>query len=97
LQLPYYPLVQYGIKFCFVRTASENAKLQDEVENLKELLHTYEKSIERKDQVIANLTQGLQKQREKQEKLRAFCDWKVRLVDSKREVRKLRIGNCCMP
>ncbi|ELU07486.1 hypothetical protein CAPTEDRAFT_224814 [Capitella teleta] len=68
------------------RNACENTRLQDEVENLKELLHTYEKSIERKDQIISNLTQGLQKQKERHEKLRTFCEWKIKLNDQRREV-----------
>jgi len=54
--------------------------------NLKELLATYEKSIERKDQVISNLTHALQKQKDKKEVMRTFCEWKLKHNDSKREV-----------
>ena len=54
---------------------------------MKELLHTYEQSIERKDQVIANLTNGLHKQKEKLEMAKTFSEWKIRHNDSQREVR----------
>ncbi|KAK2156598.1 hypothetical protein LSH36_209g04027 [Paralvinella palmiformis] len=56
------------------------------MDGLRELLHTYEQSIERKDQVIANLTHALQKQKEKFEMLRTFSEWKISLNDKKREV-----------
>ncbi|KAK3094372.1 hypothetical protein FSP39_000914 [Pinctada imbricata] len=67
------------------RSAFERNKLQNEIESLKELLHTYEQSIQRKDQVISNLTQALQKQREKQEMTKTFCEWKIKHDDQKRE------------
>ena len=70
-----------------IRFASEKTRLQNEIESLKELLHTYEQSVQRKDQVISNLTQALQKQREKQEMTRTFCEWKIKHNDAKREVR----------
>jgi centrosomal protein POC5 len=56
------------------------------MESLKELLHTYEQSIERKDQVISNLTHAMQKQREKIEMLKKFNEWKLKHIDRKREV-----------
>ena len=56
------------------------------MENLKELLHTYEMSIERKDGIIANLTRGMQRQRDQQEMLKTFSEWKIRHNDAKREV-----------
>ena len=63
------------------------SQLHNELESLKELLLTYEQSIERKDQVICNLTQGLQKQKEKFDMLKTFCEWKMKHNDMKREVR----------
>lgn len=51
---------------------------------------TYEQSIERKDEVIANLTRAMQKQRDKFEMAKTFCEWKIRHNDSKREVCKNR-------
>ena len=70
----------------FNRHASEKTKLLGEINSLKELLNTYEKSIERKDQVISNLTNALQKQKDKNEMMRKFCDWKIKHNDVKREV-----------
>ncbi|XP_013387505.1 centrosomal protein POC5-like [Lingula anatina] len=65
--------------------ALEVNQLQNEMEGLKELLNTYEQSIQRKDEVISNLTRGLQKQREKFEMLKTFCDWKIRHSEQMRE------------
>jgi len=73
------------IKF-LCRHAAEKNKLQNEIESLKELLMTYEQSIERKDQVISNLTRGMQRQRDRFEMLKTFCDWKIKHNDKKREV-----------
>lgn len=53
---------------------------------MKELMHTYETSIQRKDQVISNLTQALSKQKDKQDAMKTFSEWKVQHVDLKREV-----------
>nr|XP_002130350.1 centrosomal protein POC5 [Ciona intestinalis]XP_026691867.1 centrosomal protein POC5 [Ciona intestinalis] len=58
--------------------------LQNEVESLQELLHTYESSLKRKDIVISNLTRALHTSKEKQEMMRVFSQWKTRLVDEKR-------------
>lgn len=60
-------------------------KQVNEVESLKELLHTYEQSIERKDQVIANLTASLQSHRDKMQIQKSFCEWKAKHNDNKRE------------
>ncbi|KAI8493683.1 Centrosomal protein poc5 [Branchiostoma belcheri] len=67
------------------RHAREVSQLQNEIESLKELLHTYEQSIQRKDQVISNLTQALQRQKEKFDMLRAMVQWKLRHADERRE------------
>ena len=60
--------------------------MQNETEGVKELLLTYEQSIERKDEVIANLTRAMQRQRDKFEMSKTFCEWKIRHNDKKREV-----------
>ena len=60
----------------------------NQMEGMKELLHTYERSIERKDQIIANLTRGMQKQRQRFDMLHTFCDWKLRYNELKKEVSK---------
>ncbi|XP_060075199.1 centrosomal protein POC5-like isoform X2 [Ylistrum balloti] len=65
--------------------ASEMTALQNEVESMKELLHTYEQSISRKDQVISNMTHALQKQRERHDLLKKFSEWKIKHNDLKRE------------
>lgn len=57
----------------------------DETESVKELLNTYEQSIERKDQVIANLTASLQSHRDKMEIQKSFSEWKIKHNDVKRE------------
>lgn len=57
---------------------------------MKELMHTYETSIQRKDQVISNLTQALSKQKDKQDAMKTFSEWKVQHVDLKREVSLLK-------
>ncbi|XP_052787736.1 centrosomal protein POC5-like [Mya arenaria] len=67
------------------RHASEKTKLLEEMDSLKELLATYEKSIMRKDQVISNLTNALQKQRDRVEMTKTFCEWKMKHNDMKRE------------
>ncbi|KAL5019681.1 hypothetical protein ScPMuIL_002573 [Solemya velum] len=65
--------------------ASEKNKMLNEIDSLKELLHTYEQSIQRKDQVISNLTHALQKQRERSEMTKKFCEWKIKHNYMKRE------------
>ncbi|KAL4216760.1 Centrosomal protein poc5 [Mactra antiquata] len=65
--------------------ASEKMKLLEEMNSLKELLATYEKSIERKDQVISNLTHAMKKQKDRTEMMRTFCEWKLKHNDLKRE------------
>lgn len=66
--------------------AAEKNQILNEMESVKELLHTYEQSLERKDQVISNLTHAMQKQREKIEMLKKFNEWKVKHIDRKREI-----------
>lgn len=60
--------------------------MQNQIEELRELLTTYEQSIQRKDQVISNLTAGLQHHRNRMEVQRTFSEWKIRHNDAKREV-----------
>ncbi|NXA58392.1 POC5 protein, partial [Mohoua ochrocephala] len=66
--------------------AARVKQLQNEMENLKELLHTYEISISRKDEVvITNLTQALEKQKERVELMRKFTLWRIQRVKTKQE------------
>ncbi|NXB43373.1 POC5 protein, partial [Leucopsar rothschildi] len=68
-------------------------QLQNEMENLKELLHTYEISISRKDEVINNLTQALEKQKERVELMRKFTLWRIRHVKAKQEEYAIRMAD----
>ncbi|KAK6178513.1 hypothetical protein SNE40_013291 [Patella caerulea] len=67
------------------RHACEQNKLVNEIDSLKELLHTYEQSMERKDEVISNLTHAMQKQKERKDMMKQFCEWRIKHNDVKRE------------
>ncbi|KAL2092387.1 hypothetical protein ACEWY4_012185 [Coilia grayii] len=54
--------------------AAQNA----EMDGLRDLLHTYEISSQRKDEVIRNLSQALDRQRERLEMMRSFTQWRLR-------------------
>lgn len=65
--------------------AQEMQAKQNDLEGMKELLHTYEVSIERKDAVITNLTRSLENQKEKFDVLRNFTEWKLQFYGHKQE------------
>ncbi|XP_017269165.1 centrosomal protein POC5 [Kryptolebias marmoratus] len=67
------------------RHAAQTADLKSELDGLKELLHTYETSNQRKDEVIMNLSQVLDKQKEKLEKMRSFTHWRLQHAQAKEE------------
>ncbi|XP_011614163.1 centrosomal protein POC5 isoform X1 [Takifugu rubripes] len=67
------------------RHAAEAAGLKSELDSLKELLKTYETSSQRKDEVIVNLSQVLDKQKEKLEKMRALTQWRIKHTEAKEE------------
>ncbi|XP_060927979.1 centrosomal protein POC5 [Limanda limanda] len=67
------------------RCAAQQAGLKAELDSLKELLHTYETSNQRKDEVIGNLSQVLDRQKEKLEKMGAFTHWRLRHNEAKGE------------
>uniref|UniRef100_A0A8C3KH49 Centrosomal protein POC5 n=1 Tax=Calidris pygmaea TaxID=425635 RepID=A0A8C3KH49_9CHAR len=73
--------------------AAHVRQLSNEMENLKELLHTYEISIGRKDEVITNLTQALEKQKERVELMRKFTLWRIQHVQAKQEEYANRIAD----
>ncbi|XP_072778318.1 centrosomal protein POC5 isoform X2 [Taeniopygia guttata] len=73
--------------------ATQVKQLQNEMENLKELLHTYEISISRKDEVIINLTRALGKQKERAVLLRAFTQWRIQHVKAKQEEYAIRMAD----
>ncbi|XP_009478259.1 centrosomal protein POC5 [Pelecanus crispus] len=68
-------------------------QLSNEMENLKELLHTYEISLGRKDEVITNLTQALERQKERIELMRKFTLWRIQHVKAKQEEYANRIAD----
>lgn len=67
------------------RHAGEGTRMQNDMDALRELLATYEQSIQRKDQVISNLTTGLQHHRNRMEMQRSFTEWKIKHNDARRE------------
>ncbi|NWT57841.1 POC5 protein, partial [Erythrocercus mccallii] len=68
-------------------------QLQNEVENLKDLVHTYETSISRKDEIIANLSQALEKQKDRVELMRRFGTWRIQHVNTKLEEYAIRMAD----
>ncbi|XP_008947118.1 PREDICTED: centrosomal protein POC5, partial [Merops nubicus] len=68
-------------------------QLSNEIENMKELLRTCEISIGRKDEVITNLTQALERQKERVELMRRFTLWRVQHVKAKQEEHAKRIAD----
>lgn len=65
--------------------AAHVARLTNDMDNLKELLHTYETSNQRKDEVISNLIHGMERQREKQELMRTFSHWRSKQCEAREE------------
>uniref|UniRef100_A0A673C1Z0 Centrosomal protein POC5 n=1 Tax=Sphaeramia orbicularis TaxID=375764 RepID=A0A673C1Z0_9TELE len=68
--------------------AAQSAGLKSELDSLKGLLQTYETSSQRKDEVISNLSQVLDRQKQKLEKMRAFTQWRLQHTEAKEEVAK---------
>ncbi|XP_030274326.1 centrosomal protein POC5 isoform X1 [Sparus aurata] len=67
------------------RYAAQTSGLKSELESLKGLLQTYETSNQRKDEVIVNLSQVLDRQKEKLEKMKAFTNWRLKHTEAKEE------------
>ncbi|XP_065821687.1 centrosomal protein POC5 isoform X1 [Labrus bergylta] len=65
--------------------AAQTAGLKSELDSLKGLLQTYETSNQRKDEVIVNLSQVLDRQKERLEKMRAFTHWRLQHAEAKEE------------
>ncbi|KAJ8405660.1 hypothetical protein AAFF_G00316400 [Aldrovandia affinis] len=63
-----------------------------EMSSLKELLHTYETSNQRKDQVISTLTTRVQKEREKVEMMRTFTQWRLQQSNARDEARGCKVA-----
>lgn len=67
------------------KCTAQTAALRSELDSLKELLQTYETSSQRKDEVIKNLSNVLDRQKEKLEKMRAFTQWRLKHTEAKEE------------
>ncbi|XP_054467162.1 centrosomal protein POC5 isoform X2 [Anoplopoma fimbria] len=72
--------------------AAQTADLRSELDSLKGLLHTYKTSNQRKDEVIVNLNQVLDRQKEKHEKMRAFTHWRIQHTEAKEEARAAQVA-----
>ncbi|NXQ62531.1 POC5 protein, partial [Anthoscopus minutus] len=73
--------------------AAHVKQLQNEIENLKELLHTYEISVTRKDEVITNLARALEKQKDRVELMRKFTLWRIQHVKAKQQEYAVRMAD----
>ncbi|XP_040899232.1 centrosomal protein POC5 [Toxotes jaculatrix] len=74
------------------RYAAQTAGLKSELESLKGLLHTYETSNQRKDEVIVNLSHVLDRQKVKLEKMRAFTHWRLQHTEAKEEAHATQVA-----
>uniref|UniRef100_A0A3Q1AMA3 Centrosomal protein POC5 n=1 Tax=Amphiprion ocellaris TaxID=80972 RepID=A0A3Q1AMA3_AMPOC len=74
------------------RHATQTAGLKSELNSLKELLQTYETSNKRKDEVIGNLSQVLDRQKDKLEKMRAFTHWRLQHTEAKEEAHAFQVA-----
>ncbi|KAI3371924.1 hypothetical protein L3Q82_006797 [Scortum barcoo] len=72
--------------------AAQTAGLKSELDSLKGLLQTYETSNQRKDEVILNLTQVLDRQKEKLEKMKVFTRWRLQHTEAKEEARAAQVA-----
>ncbi|KAM8865202.1 centrosomal protein POC5 [Synchiropus picturatus] len=75
------------------RQAALTADLRSENDSLKELIRTYETSAQRKDEVIVNLKQVLQKQKENLERMKTFTQWRLKHTEAKEEAYALRVAD----
>ena len=77
------------------RHNSEKQKLLADIDSLKELIATFEKTVERKDQIVENLTDGIKRHRDKYDMMRKFCEWRMNHNDNKREVNQRACASLC--
>ncbi|XP_074851541.1 centrosomal protein POC5 isoform X2 [Carettochelys insculpta] len=68
-------------------------QLKNQMENLRELLHTYEISIGRKDEVITNLSHAIDKQKERIELMKKFTRWRIQHVEARQEAYANRLAD----
>ncbi|OCU02409.1 hypothetical protein XELAEV_18008172mg [Xenopus laevis] len=65
--------------------AEQISQLSRQIDKLQDHLQTYETSIQRKDEVISNLTHALEKHKEKMELMRTFTHWRLQLTEAREE------------
>ncbi|KAM7391771.1 hypothetical protein PAMP_022430 [Pampus punctatissimus] len=70
----------------------ERERYAAQTADLKQLLHTYETSNQRKDEVIVNLSQVLDRQKEKLEKMRTFTHWRLQHTEAKEEAHAAQVA-----
>ncbi|XP_034026009.1 centrosomal protein POC5 isoform X2 [Thalassophryne amazonica] len=74
------------------KSAAHTAELKSEIDTLKELLKTFETSNRRKDELIENLNQVLDRQNEKLEKMRAYTHWRLKHTEAKEEAHAMQVA-----
>ncbi|KAM9391902.1 centrosomal protein POC5 [Pholidichthys leucotaenia] len=74
------------------RHAAQSAALKSELESLQQLLHTYKTSNQRKDEVIVNLSDVLDKQKQKIETMRTFTHWRIQHTEAKEEAYSTKVA-----
>ncbi|XP_055056116.2 centrosomal protein POC5 [Misgurnus anguillicaudatus] len=72
--------------------AAHVAAVNAEMDSLKDLLNTYQISNQRKDEVIANLSRAVDRQREKMGLMRSFTQWRLRHCAIKEEAQGARLA-----
>ncbi|TSM85918.1 Centrosomal protein POC5 [Bagarius yarrelli] len=73
--------------------AAHLAGINAEMDNLKDLLNTYQISNQRKDEVIVNLTRAVDRQRERLELQRSFTQWRLQHCAAKEEAQASKLAN----
>ncbi|XP_010874776.3 centrosomal protein POC5 isoform X1 [Esox lucius] len=68
------------------------AGLNAEMDTLKELLHTYETSNQRKDEVIVNLSHVVDRQRERLELMKNFTHWRLQHSEAREKAHSARLA-----
>ncbi|XP_073696301.1 centrosomal protein POC5 [Garra rufa] len=72
--------------------AAHMAAVNAEMDGLKDLLNTYKISNQRKDEVIANLSRAVDRQREKLELMRSFTQWRLQHCAAREEANGVRLA-----
>ncbi|XP_014670457.1 PREDICTED: centrosomal protein POC5-like isoform X2 [Priapulus caudatus] len=69
------------------------ANLEKELQSTRQVVDTYQASVERKDQIVANLTDALQKQQDKLEQSKVFYAGRAEQEEAKRRARLSRVAD----